>query len=198
MAKEKINYEPRLKKKYREEVQKYLSEKLGIKNVMRIPNIEKVVLNMGIGDAKEHSNWLQSGIEELTTITGQKAVTTYAKNAISNFKIREKDPVGIRVTLRSGRMYEFIDRFISVASPRIRDFRGLSAKGFDGRGNYNFGVTEQIIFPEIDYDKINQIRGMNISIITSTDVDEEAFELLIAMGLPIRQKVRNVEQEAAA
>ena len=198
MAKEKINYEPRLKKKYREEVQKYLSGKLGIKNVMRIPQIKKVVLNMGIGDAKEHSNWLQSGIEELTTISGQKAVTTYAKNAISNFKIREKDPVGIRVTLRSDRMYEFIDRFISVASPRIRDFRGLSAKGFDGRGNYNCGVTEQIIFPEIDYDKINQIRGMNISIITSTAVDEEAFELLIAMGLPIRQKVRNIEQEAAA
>ena len=198
MAKEKINYEPRLKKKYREEVQKYLSGKLGIKNVMQIPQIKKVVLNMGIGDAKEHSNWLQSGIEELTTISGQKAVTTYAKNAISNFKIREKDPVGIRVTLRSDRMYEFIDRFISVASPRIRDFRGLSAKGFDGRGNYNFGVTEQIIFPEIDYDKINQIRGMNISIITSTDMDEEAFELLIAMGLPIRQKVRNIEQEAAA
>ena len=190
MAKGRNNYQPRLLIKYNEVVQKYLADRLSIKNKMRIPKIEKIVLNMGIGDAKEHKNWLTSGIEELTTIAGQKAVVTNSKKAISNFKIREGDPVGIRVTLRSEKMYEFVDRFISVASPRIRDFRGLSAKGFDGRGNYNFGVNEQIIFPEIDYDKINNIKGMNISIVTTGKTDEEAYELLIAMGLPIRQKIK--------
>ncbi len=194
MAKGKNNYQPRLLIKYNEVVQKYLADRLGIKNKMRIPKIEKIVLNMGIGDAKEHKNWLTSGVEELTTIAGQKAVVTNSKKAISNFKIREGDPVGIRVTLRSEKMYEFVDRFISVASPRIRDFRGLSTKGFDGRGNYNFGVNEQIIFPEIDYDKINNIKGMNISIVTTGKTDEEAYELLIAMGLPIRQKKKKIEE----
>jgi len=188
MAKENNNYKPRLLVKYNEVVHKYLSDRLGIQNAMRIPKLEKVVLNMGLGDAKENKKWLTSGVEELTTIAGQKAVITISKKAISNFKIREGDPVGIRVTLRGNKMYEFLDRFISVASPRIRDFRGLSAKGFDGRGNYNFGVTEQIIFPEIDYDKINNIRGLNISIVTTGETDEEAYELLVALGLPIRQK----------
>ena len=192
------NYQPRLLIKYNEVVQKYLSNRLSIANIMRIPKIEKIVLNMGIGDAKEHKNWLTSGIEELTTISGQKAVVTLSKKAISNFKIREGDPVGIRVTLRSGKMYEFLDRFISVASPRIRDFRGLSAKGFDGRGNYNFGVTEQIIFPEIVYDKVNNIRGMNISIVTTGKTDEEAFELLVAMGLPINQRKKRIEEGSEA
>ena len=196
MAKGKNNYQPRLLIKYNEVVQKYLADRLGIKNKMRIPKIEKIVLNMGIGDAKEHKNWLTSGVEELTTIAGQKAVVTNSKKAISNFKIREGDPVGIRVTLRSEKMYEFVDRFISIASPRIRDFRGLSAKGFDGRGNYNFGVNEQIIFPEIDYDKITNIKGMNISIVTTGKTDEEAYELLIAMGLPIRQKKKKIEEGA--
>ena len=196
MAKGKNNYRPRLLIKYNEVVQKFLADRLGIKNKMRIPKIEKIVLNMGIGDAKEHKNWLTSGVEELTTIAGQKAVVTNSKKAISNFKIREGDPVGIRVTLRSEKMYEFVDRFISVASPRIRDFRGLSAKGFDGRGNYNFGVNEQIIFPEIDYDKIKNIKGMNISIVTTGKTDEEAYELLIAMGLPIRQKKKKIEESA--
>ena len=149
---------------------------------------------MGIGDAQEHKNWLTSGVEELTTIAGQKAVVTNSKKAISNFKIREGDPVGIRVTLRSKKMYEFVDRFISVASPRIRDFRGFSTKGFDGRGNYNFGVNEQIIFPEIDYDKIKNIRGLNISIVTTGKTDEEAYELLLAMGFPIRQKKEKIEE----
>ena len=184
----KNKYQPRLLLKYNEVVQKHLSQSLGIKNIMRVPKIQKIVLNMGIGDAKEHKNWLTSAVEELTTISGQKAVVTISKKAISNFKTREGDPVGTRVTLRSAKMYEFLDRFISVASPRIRDFRGLSPKGFDGKGNYNFGVSEQIIFPEIDYDKINNIRGMNITIVTSAYTDEEAYELLIAMGLPIRQK----------
>jgi len=194
MAKNNTNYLPRLLIKYNEVVHKYLSERLGISNTMRVPKLEKIVLNMGLGDAKEHKNWLASGVEELTTITGQKAVVTISKKAISNFKIREGDPVGIRVTLRGNKMYEFLDRFISVASPRIRDFRGLSAKGFDGRGNYNFGITEQIIFPEIDYDKINNIRGINISIVTSSVTDEEAYELLVALGLPIRQKKKKLEE----
>ncbi len=192
------NYQPRLLIKYNEVVQKYLSDRLSITNIMRIPKIEKIVLNMGIGDAKEHKNWLTSGIEELTTISGQKAVVTLSKKAISNFKIREGDPVGIRVTLRSGKMYDFLDRFISVASPRIRDFRGLSAKGFDGRGNYNFGVTEQIIFPEIVYDKVNNIRGMNISIVTTGQTDEEAYELLVAMGLPIIKRKKRIEEGSEA
>ena len=198
MAKENNNYKPRLLVKYNEVVHKYLSDRLGIQNAMRIPKLEKVVLNMGLGDAKENKKWLTSGVEELTTIAGQKAVITISKKAISNFKIREGDPVGIRVTLRGNKMYEYLDRFISVASPRIRDFRGLSAKGFDGRGNYNFGVTEQIIFPEIDYDKINNIRGLNISIVTTGKTDEEAYELLVALGLPIRQKKKKIEEGAEA
>ena len=198
MAKDNSNYTPRLLTKYNEVVHKHLSKRLDINNAMRVPKLKKIVLNMGLGDAKEHKNWLTSGVEELTTIAGQKAVVTISKKAISNFKIREGDPVGIRVTLRGNKMYEFLDRFISVASPRIRDFRGLSAKGFDGRGNYNFGVTEQIIFPEIDYDKINNIRGLNISIVTSSETDEEAYELLVALGLPIRQKKKKLEEGAEA
>ena len=198
MAKENNNYKPRLLVKYNEVIHKYLSDRLGIQNAMRIPKLEKVVLNMGLGDAKENKKWLTSGVEELTTIAGQKAVVTNSKQAISNFKIREGDPVGIRVTLRGYKMYEFLDRFISVASPRIRDFRGLSAKGFDGRGNYNFGVSEQIIFPEIDYDKVNNIRGMNISIVTTGKTDEEGYELLVAMGLPIRQKKKKIEEGTEA
>ena len=198
MAKDNSNYTPRLLTKYNEVVHKHLSKRLGISNAMRVPKLEKIVLNMGLGDAKENKKWLTSGVEELTTIAGQKAVVTISKKAISNFKIREGDPVGIRVTLRESKMYEFLDRFISVASPRIRDFRGLSAKGFDGRGNYNFGVTEQIIFPEIDYDKINNIRGINISIVASSATDEEAYELLVALGLPIRQKKKKLEEGAEA
>ena len=198
MEKNNGNYIPRLLIKYNEVVHKHLSKRLDINNAMRVPKLEKIVLNMGLGDAKEHKNWLTSGVEELTTIAGQKAVVTISKKAISNFKIREGDPVGIRVTLRGSKMYEFLDRFISVASPRIRDFRGLSAKGFDGRGNYNFGITEQIIFPEIDYDKINNIRGINISIVTSSATDEEAYELLVALGLPIRQKKKKLEEGAEA
>jgi large subunit ribosomal protein L5 len=198
MAKDNSNYTPRLLTKYNEVVHKHLSKRLGISNAMRVPKLEKIVLNMGLGDAKENKKWLTSGVEELTTIAGQKAVVTISKKAISNFKIREGDPVGIRVTLRGNKMYEFLDRFISVASPRIRDFRGLSAKGFDGRGNYNFGVTEQIIFPEIDYDKINNIRGINISIVASSATDEEAYELLVALGLPIRQKKKKLEEGAEA
>ena len=198
MAQKKYIYQPRLLNRYHDEVIGQLSERLKIKNVMRLPKIEKVVLNMGIGDARENANALKSAVEELTAIAGQRAVVTHAKKAISNFKTRAGDPVGVRVTLRTTRMFEFLERFIAVASPRIRDFRGLSAKGFDGRGNYNFGIEEQIIFPEVDYDKVNQIRGMNITIVTTGQTDEEAYKLLVAMGLPIRQKRNKVEEKAEA
>ena len=198
MKQEKRIYQPRLISRYNDEVISHLSERLNIKNIMRVPRIEKVVLNMGIGDARENAKALKSGVEELTAIAGQKAVITHAKKAISNFKTRAGDPVGVRVTLRISRMYEFLERFIAVASPRIRDFRGLSPKGFDGRGNYNFGIEEQIIFPEVDYDKVNQIRGMNITIVTTGKTDEEAYELLVAMGLPIRKKRNKLAEEAEA
>ena len=197
MQREKI-YQPSLLIRYHDEIVGRLSERLNIKNVMRIPKIEKIVLNMGIGDARENAKVLKSGVEELTAIAGQKAVVTHAKKAISNFKTRVGDPVGVRVTLRSTRMYEFLERFIAIASPRIRDFRGLPAKGFDSRGNYNFGIEEQIIFPEVDYDKVNQIRGMNITIVTTGQTDEEAYKLLVSMGLPIRQKRNKEEEEAEA
>ena len=191
-------YTPRLQKNYKEVVVKDLSAKLGTKNIMQVPCVVKVVLNMGIGSAKEHANWITQAVAEFTAITGQKPIVNKAKKAISNFKLRENDPVGISVTLRRERMYEFLDRFISIAAPRIRDFRGLPNRGFDGRGNYNFGVTEQIIFPEIDYDKVNQIRGLNITIVTTAKTDEDAFELLLAMGMPIRKKVVQVEEEEVA
>lgn len=194
MSKREANiYIPRLLEKYRSDICKNLSSTLKINNVMRLPQIKKVVINMGIGDARENSNALKSGLDELTAIAGQKAVVTKAKKAISNFKIRAGDPVGARVTLRGTLMYEFLDRFISVASPRIRDFQGLSNKGFDGRGNYNFGIDEQIIFPEINYDQVNKIRGLNISVVTSAQSNEEAYELLIMLGLPIRKKKNKKE-----
>ena len=198
MSKREKKYQPHFIRRYKDKVIDQLSDRLSIKNIMRLPKIEKVVLNMGIGDARDNANVLKSGIEELTAIAGQKAVVTHAKKAISNFKTRAGDPVGVRVTLRKDRMYEFLERFVAVASPRIRDFRGLPSKGFDGRGNYNFGIEEQIIFPEVDYDKVNQIRGMNITIVTTGQSDEEAYELLIAMGLPIRQKSNIVEMAAEA
>tara|TARA_B100001750_G_C15455681_1_gene571454 strand:+ start:178 stop:927 length:750 start_codon:yes stop_codon:yes gene_type:complete len=180
------NYSPRLLVKYNTEIRRQLQKKLNIENFMRLPKIKKIVLNMGLGNAKDDKNSLKQALEELTTITGQKAVGTKSKKAISNFKIREGDIVGARVTLRSSNMYEFLDRFISVASPRIRDFRGLKSTGFDGRGNYNFGITEQIIFPEINYDQVNSIRGINITVVTSAQSDYEAYELLKSFGFPIQ------------
>ena len=198
MAKEKNIYQSRLHNKYYDEVIDQLSSKLNIGNLMRLPKLEKIVLNMGIGDARDNANTLKSGVEELSAICGQKAVVTKSKKAISNFKTRQGDPVGVRVTLRKKKMYEFLDRFISVASPRIRDFQGLRTKGFDGRGNYNFGIDEQIIFPEVDYDKVNQIRGMNITIVTSAHTDEEAYELLILMGLPIKEKKNKIDEVVEA
>jgi large subunit ribosomal protein L5 len=181
------NYRPRLFDIYKKDLQPLLKEKLSIANPMQVPKIEKIVINMGMGDAKDNKNSLTQAVNELTIITGQKPVITKSKNAISNFKLRIGDPVGIKVTLRNVKMYEFLDRFISVSAPRIRDFRGLSSKGFDGRGNYNFGITEQIIFPEIDYDKVNSIRGMNITIVTNAQTDNHAYELLVSFGFPINK-----------
>ncbi len=195
---EKLKEAPRLQKYYQTTVQEQLKEKLGFTNPMRVPKMVKIILNMGIGDARENANALNNAVGELTLISGQKPVITYAKKAISNFKIRAKDPVGVRVTLRGALMWEFLDRFISLATPRIRDFRGLPARGFDGRGNYNFGITEQIVFPEIEYDKVDKIRGMNITMVTTGETDEEAHELLLALGMPIRQKAKADQNEEAA
>ena len=188
------NYSPRLFDLYKNNIQSSLKEKLNIKNVMELPKIEKIVLNMGIGDAKDNKNSLAQAVDEMKIITGQKPVITKARKAISNFKLRIGDPVGVKVTLRGTKMYEFLDRFITISSPRIRDFRGLPSTGFDGRGNYNFGISEQIIFSEIDYDKVNTIRGINITIMTSTNDDYHAYELLVSFGFPIndyKKKVNN-------
>ena len=181
------NYSPRLFDLYKDSIKPLLKEKLDIKNVMQLPRIEKIVLNMGIGDAKDNKNSLARAIDEMTIITGQKPVITKARKAISNFKLRIGDPVGVKVTLRGAKMYEFLDRFISISSPRIRDFRGLPSKGFDGQGNYNFGISEQIIFSEINFDKVNTIRGINITIATNTDDDFHAYELLVGFGFPINE-----------
>ena len=181
------NYTPRLFDIYKKDIQPSLMKKLNIKNVMQLPRIEKIVLNIGMGEARDNKNTLSQAVDELTLITGQKPIITKAKQAISNFKIRAGDPVGVMTTLRGVKMYEFLDRFISISSPRIRDFRGFSSRGFDGRGNYNFGVSEQIIFPEIDYDKVNSIRGMNITIVTNSDIDDYTYELLLGFGFPIKE-----------
>lgn len=193
-----LEYVPRLKVKYDKEVVPHLSSSLSISNPMRIPKLVKVVLNIGMGDARDNSNQLKSAVEELSLISGQKPVITKSKKAISNFKLRVNDPVGVSVTLRKDRMYEFLDRFISAASPRIRDFRGLPNRGFDGRGNYNFGITEQIIFPEIDFDKIGKIRGMNITIVTTGQTDDEAYKLLKSLGMPIKEKKIIKEEEVVS
>ena len=189
------NYTPRLLDNYNKEIKSLLSEKLNIKNSMRVPKLLKISINIGFGQAKLNDNQLKSAVEELTNIAGQKAVVTKAKQAISNFKIRENDPVGIKVTLRSHKMYEFLDRFISIASPRIRDFRGLSSNGFDGRGNYNFGISEQIIFPEINYDKVKRVSGMNITLVTSAQTDYEAYKLLMSFGFPIKENKKFEENK---
>ena len=184
MAEQK--YIPRLREEYDSEIVSKLSKDLDIKNIMSVPKILKVSINMGLGDAKENKNGLKQAVEELTNIAGQQAVITRAKKAISNFKLREGDPVGVKVTLRGNRMYEFFDRLISVSIPRIRDFRGLPSNGFDKFGNYNFGITEQIVFPEIDYDKVDKIRGMDICISTSASDDESGEALLRAMKFPFK------------
>ena len=182
---------PRLKEKYRKEIIPALKEKFQYKSVMQVPRIEKISINKGIGEAVADKKLIDSGVEELTTITGQKAVATKAKNAISNFKLREEMPIGARVTLRGSKMYEFLDRLMTVALPRVRDFQGVKDKGFDGRGNYTLGVQEQIIFPEISIDKVNKISGMNITFVTTAQSDEESYELLKAFGIPFSNKNNN-------
>ena len=183
----KQQYKPRLFNEYKKEISSRLVEKLKLNNNMQVPKIKKITLNMGLGNAKENKNSLNQAVNEMALITGQKPIITKARKAISNFKIRIGDPVGVSVTLRNDIMYEFLDRFISVSAPRIRDFRGLSGNGFDGQGNYNFGINEQIIFPEIDYDKVNQIRGLNITIVTSAADDINAYLLLKEFGFPINE-----------
>ena len=180
-----------LEKKYIENLIEQIAQELDIKNKMEVPKLTKIVLNMGLGEAKDNKNHLQQAIEELSLISGQKPVVTKSKKAISNFKIRQNDPVGISVTLRKRKMYEFLERFIAIVSPRIRDFRGFSPKGFDGRGNYNFGITEQVAFPEINYDKVNAIRGMNLTFVTSASNDIHAFSLLKYLGFPFRENKNN-------
>lgn len=175
---------PRLKDKYLSDIVPELKEKFQYKSIMQVPKLQKIVVNKGIGAAVADKKLVDVGVEELTTITGQKAVPTKAKQAISNFKLREGMPIGARVTLRGDRMYEFLDRLMTVALPRVRDFKGIRQKGFDGRGNYSLGVQEQIIFPEISIDKVAKISGMDITFVTSANTDEEAYALLKAFGMP--------------
>ena len=170
---------------------------LSYDNIWQVPRLNKIVINMGLGNAREDANMLKGALDDMAVISGQKALVTYAKKPISNFKIRAKDPVGAKVTLRRDRMYEFLDRLLSLAVPRVRDFRGLSDRSFDGRGNYSMGVTEQIIFPEIDYDKLDQIRGMDITVVTTAETDREAFELLRALGFPFRLRPTQPTTEGA-
>jgi large subunit ribosomal protein L5 len=194
----KLVYVPSLRALYREQVISAMQKQFNYQNVMEVPKLTSISLNMGLGDAKTNSKYLESAVEEMTLISGQKPIITKSKKDISNFKIRKGWPVGCKVTLHSNMMYEFLERLISVALPRTRDFRGLSFKSFDGRGNYNFGIKEQIIFTEIDYDKIESIRGMNITITTSAKSNDEAYHLLKYFGLPLREKPVKQEVEEAA
>jgi len=181
-------YTPRLKTKYTEEVVPALKKEFGYKSSMEIPRIEKIILSQGLGEAVADKKIVEASVQEMTAISGQKAIATYSKKDISNFKLRKGMPIGAKVTLRGERMYEFLDRLISVALPRTRDFRGVKATGFDGRGNFNMGITEQIIFPEIDIEKVNKINGMDITFVTSANSDEEAKALLGAFGFPFTKK----------
>jgi len=178
----------RLKEIYQNEQAPKLKEELQLKNVMEVPRVEKVVVNMGLGEAIQNVKILESAVEEMSRITGQKAVITRAKKSIAQFKLREEMPIGVMVTLRRDRAYEFLDRLINVALPRVRDFKGVSAKAFDGRGNYTLGIREQLIFPEIDIEEIDKIKGMNVTIVTSARTDEEGRALLTGMGMPFRKQ----------
>jgi large subunit ribosomal protein L5 len=182
-----MKYTPRLKQKYQEEIVPALMKEFSYKNIMQVPRLKKIAVNQGLGSAIADKKLIDTGIEEMTNITGQRAVATKSKKDISNFKLRRDMPIGVRVTLRGDQMYEFLDRLISVAIPRVRDFRGISDKGFDGRGNYTFGVTEQIIFTEIDLDKVSKINGMDITFVTSARTDKEAHALLKEFGIPFRK-----------
>ncbi len=177
----------RLKEKYKNEVAQALNEKFGYKSVMEIPRFEKIVINMGLGSSKDNPKVVQSAVEELSLITGQKPVVTKAKKSISNFKLREGMTIGCKVTLRAEKMFEFMDRLINIALPRVRDFRGVNGNSFDGRGNYTLGIKEQLIFPEINYDKVDAVRGMDITFVTTAKTDEESRELLKLMGMPFQK-----------
>lgn len=181
---------PRLKTRYREQVQARLKEELGLANVMEVPRLEKVVVNMGVGRATQQPSLIEGAQRDIEVITGQRSVVTRAKKSIAGFKLREGMPIGVRVTLRGDRAWEFLDRLISLAIPRVRDFRGLSPRSFDGHGNYTFGVNEQLIFPEVDYDRIDTVRGMDITIVTTARTDEEGRSFLRAFGFPFRQETR--------
>jgi large subunit ribosomal protein L5 len=178
----------RLQEKYEKEVIPALMDKFGYKNIMEVPKLDKMVVNMGVGEAKDNPKVLESAVSDLTIITGQKPILTRAKKSIANFKIRENMPIGCKVTLRKNKMYEFADKLMNVALPRVRDFSGISDKAFDGRGNYSLGVKEQLMFPEIEYDKIDKVRGMDIIFVTTAKTDEEARELLRFLGMPFTQK----------
>jgi large subunit ribosomal protein L5 len=179
-----MDYAPRLRELYREKVRSSLMERFGYKSVMQVPRLKKIVLNVGMGDAKDNPRALESAVEELALITGRKAVVNKARKSISNFKLREGMAVGCSVTLRREAMWEFLDRFISTVTPRMRDFRGLSDRSFDGRGNYNLGIKEQIVFPEIDYDKVERVHGLDIAFVTDARTDEECKALLAELGMP--------------
>jgi large subunit ribosomal protein L5 len=180
-------YEPRLKTRYEQEVRPRLKDELGVRSVMQVPRVEKITLNMGVGEAKTEAKALDGAIDELTTIAGQRAHVRRARKSIAGFKVREGMPVGARVTLRGARMWEFLDRLVSIALPRIRDFRGLNPGSFDGRGNFSLGIREQIIFPEIDYDQIAGIRGLDVAITTTAPNDEQGLSLLRALGMPFAE-----------
>ena len=177
----------RLKEMYNNEIVDAMTKKFGYQNIMQVPKLEKIVVNMGVGEAKENSKILDSAIADLEKITGQKAVTTKAKNSVANFKIREGMPIGCKVTLRGEKMYEFLDRLVNLALPRVRDFRGVNPNAFDGRGNYALGIKEQLIFPEIEYDKVDKVRGMDIIVVTTAETDEEPRELLAQFGMPFKK-----------
>ncbi len=183
-----MGYIPRLKKEYNERIVKSLKEEFGYNNVMQVPRLQKIVLSRGVGDAVADKKLIDHALDELTMITGQKAVSTISKKDVAAFKLRKGMPIGAKVTLRGERMYEFLDRLVTTALPRVRDFQGIRATGFDGRGNYNLGITEQIIFPEINIDKINRINGMDVTFVTSAPTDKEAKSLLAELGLPFKKK----------
>ena len=177
----------RLQEKYEKEIIPAMIEKFGYKNIMEVPKLEKIVINMGVGEAKENQKVLESAVNDLTLIAGQKPILTRARKSVANFKIRENMAIGCKVTLRKAKMYEFADKLMTIALPRVRDFRGVSSKAFDGRGNYSLGIKEQLIFPEIEYDKIDKVRGMDIIFVTTAKTDEEARELLRFFGMPFAQ-----------
>ena len=177
----------RLKEQYQNEIVDAMIKKFGYKNIMEVPKLDKVVINMGVGEAKDNAKLLESAIADMEKIAGQKAVVTRAKNSVANFKIREGMPIGCKTTLRGDKMYEFADRLINLALPRVRDFRGVNANAFDGRGNYALGIKEQLIFPEIEYDKVDKVRGMDVIVVTTAETDEEARELLTQFGMPFKK-----------